>query len=380
MNNNLGWSVLVVVILAVAAYLVWGPTRDESPMEGTIRIGFIGSLTGEAASYGEPQRDALKLAVDDINSSGGIGGRTVEIIYEDGECSGEGGANAAQKLVNVDKVEVILGGSCSSETLAALPIVEKAGVVIVTGSATSPDLVNKSKFFFRVYPNDSAQGTVLANAAYAKGWKNVAVIQEQTNYPLGIYKAFAAAFEPLGGKITKEEFPTGTSDFRSALNKLKAGKPDALFVIVQTVASADRIFKQVKELGWKPALIVNDVVISDTVTVSDNEDFLEGTLGADFVLDKENEKLQKLENAFQIAYGTDIRYPNYTSAVYDSLYIIRDAIIAVGYDGEEIAKWARVSIKDWHGASGSITVGSDGERAAGHSLEVIKNGKAGVVQ
>src|SRR3989344_2301048 len=189
MNNNLGWSVLVVVILAVAAYLVWGPTRDESPMEGTIRIGFIGSLTGEAASYGEPQRDALKLAVDDINSSGGIGGRTVEIIYEDGECSGEGGANAAQKLVNVDKVEVILGGSCSSETLAALPIVEKAGVVIVTGSATSPDLVNKSKFFFRVYPNDSAQGTVLANAAYAKGWKNVAVIQEQTDYPLGIYKA-----------------------------------------------------------------------------------------------------------------------------------------------------------------------------------------------
>lgn len=365
------WLVVIVVVVWGGYTLFKGAPEAEG---GVIKIGFMGALTGDGAAYGEPQLGVIKIGEEEINSAGGINGRKIEIIYEDGKCNGKDGANAVQKLVNVDKVKVILGGSCSSETLAGIPIVEEAKVVIVTGSATSPDLINKSKFFFRVYPNDSTQGRVLAEASTKRGWKKVAVIQEQTDYALGVVKAFTTTYEKAGGKIAKEEFATAVTDVRSQLTKLKGENFDALLISVQTPATGDRVLKQLSDLKWKPNMMINDVLINPE-TVERNKTILEGALAADFVLDETNEKLKKITEAYKARYDKDIAYPNYTSAVYDSLFVIKDAIMAVGYDGEKIAEWARTSIKDWPGASGLITVGEDGERSAGHQLKVIKNGK-----
>ncbi len=378
MKSGLTWIVLAIVVIGGAWWLLSSGSGTTST--GPIKIGFIGALTGDAASYGEPQRDALKMAVGDINKSGGISGRQVEIVYEDGKCTGEGGADAAQKLVNVDKVQLILGGSCSSETLAAIPIAEAGKVAIMTGSATTPALINKSPYFSRDYPNDSSQGTVVADAAYTtKGWHKIAVLQESTDYALGIDQAFTARYQALGGTVTTEQFPTSTNDFRSVLSKLKADKPDALFVDVQTAASADRIFDQMQALGWKPHLMVNDVLIGDAPTLASYKAFLEGAIGGNFVL-SDNPKLQTLTAEYKATYGTDIRYPTYTSAVYDSLYIAKDAITAIGYNGEKIAAWLRSgAVKDWQGASGTITIGSDGERESGDSVEAVKNGVAVVL-
>lgn len=371
---------LVVLVLIVGGFILYGSKGGEDKTsKEPIKIGFIGSLTGDAAEYGEPQRNALMLAVEDINKSGGVNGAPVELIYEDGKCNGKDGASAAQKLINVDKVKVILGGSCSSETLAAVPVAEAAKVLLFTGSATSPDLINKSRFFARDYPNDLTQGRVLAEAASARGWKKVGGIQEQTDYASGIIKAFATRFGELGGSIVKEEFATDTNDFRSPLTKLKAAKLDALLISTQTTSSGERILTQMQELKWKPALMVNDVIGTNTETVQKNKAILEGALLADFLLDPNNQKLAALTTAYKERYGKDVGYPNYTSAVYDSLYIVRDGIVAVGYDGEKLAEWVR-TVKDWLGGSGSVTIGVDGERASGHVLKVITDGKVEAVK
>lgn len=373
---------LVVLVLVVGGFILYGSKKDggeEAAPKEPIKIGFIGSLTGDAAEYGEPQRNALQLAVEDINKTGGIVGSPVAIIYEDGKCNGKDGASAAQKLINVDKVKVILGGSCSSETLAAVPIAEAAKVFIFTGSASSPDLIGKSKFFARDYPNDLTQGKVLAEAANAKGWKKVAVIQEQTDYASGIVKAFTTKFVELGGGVMKEEFTTDTNDFRSPLTKLKASNSDALLISTQTTSSGERILVQMQELKWKPALMVNDVIGTNKETVEKNKTILEEALLADFLLDPSNSKLSSLDAAYKERYGKEMGYPNYTSAVYDSLYIIRDGIAAVGLDGEKLADWVR-TVKDWQGASGSITISVNGERDSGHVLKVIKDGKVEAVK
>ncbi len=369
---------LVVLVLIVGGLVLWGKDGEKASKE-PIKIGFIGALTGDAAEYGEPQRNALILAVEDINKNGGVAGTPIEVIYEDGKCNGKDGASAASKLTNIDKVAVILGGSCSSETLAAVPIAEAAKVFVFTGSATSPDLIGKSPFFARDYPNDLTQGRVLAEAANAKGWKKIAVINEQTDYAAGIVKAFSARFEELGGSVVKEEFATETNDFRSPLTKLKSSKADAFLISTQTTSSGERILAQMQELKWRPTLMVNDVIGTNKETVTKHKTVLEGALLADFLLDMENPKLTSLMSAYQERYGKEIGYPNYTSAVYDSLYLMRDGIAAVGYDGEKLAQWAR-TIKDWQGASGSITIGADGERASGHVLKVIKDGNVEVVK
>ena len=376
MNNTLGWGVLVVVVLAIAGYLVWGPSTGNQLAEGPVKIGVILPLTGDAAVYGEPAKNILQLAADEINAAGGIDGNSIELIFEDAKCGGPGGANAAQKLVNVDGVKVIIGGFCSSESLAAVPIAEAAKVAMLSPGSSSPMLTNVSAFFARNYPSDSTQGSVLANIAYTdKGWKKVAFIQEQTDYALGVFTAFSDTFTGLGGTVTNEQFPTENTDFRSIVSKVKGTNPDAVFLSTQTPAVTARILVQMKQLGWKPNLLVADVVPGDPKTVSENAEMLEGTLAAEFGVDLSNSKFAAMIAAYKAKHGDEPPYQGYAQTEYDSVYIVSAAISAVGYDGEKIAKWLRSEVKGWEGAAGLVTIGENGDPITGHRPEVIMDGK-----
>src|SRR3989344_519500 len=374
-GSALMW-VIVALVVVVGGFSILGgkggaPSTETSP----IKIGVIGPLTGDAAIYGEPFRNTVQLAIDEINATGGIGGRQVEAIYEDGQCNGKEGANAAQKLVNVDKVQAIIGGVCSGETLTVVPIAEKGRVVVVSPSASSPALTGISPYFFRPYPSDASQGNVLANIAYTdKGWKKVAVIQEQVDYAVGLYKVLNQVFSGLGGKTVKEEFSSNVTDFRSVLTKLKAEKPDALFVLTQTAASTQRILKQMEELNWKPQIILDEASAGDKETLTTYKSQLEGALTSEFIPDLSNAKLQKLMSDYKAKYGTELPYLGYMAPAYDIVYILKNGIASVGYNGEKLATWSR-TIKDWQGASGSVTISSDGDRGGGDSSEVVHDGK-----
>ena len=143
---------LLVPLFALGILLSACSPSDDGT--GPIKIGFIGPLTGEASPYGVDTLNGAKLAVDEINEAGGVNGRMIEIIAEDGRCTGTDAASAAQKLVNVDKVVAIVGGQCSGETLAAAPIAESAKVVMISPVSSSPDVTAAGDFIFRDYPSD----------------------------------------------------------------------------------------------------------------------------------------------------------------------------------------------------------------------------------
>ena len=380
MNKTLKIIIGLVIILLI----IWGisslvgnrvPAVTET---GPIKVGFMGALTGDAAVYGEPMQKVVAMAVGEINAGGGINGRQIEVVYEDDKCDAKAGVSAAQKLVNVDKVQVIIGSICSGPSLAAIPIVESAKVLLFSPTASSPDLTGKSLFFARDYPSDSSQGKVLANAAFdVKKYQKVALIQEQTDYASGIAKVFEATFQELGGTVVKEGFSSEMTDLRSQLAKLKDAKPDVLFVDTQAGPAASRILKQVRELKWNIPLIANDTVSGDKDVLAANGDFLEGALAAEFNVSG-NDRFQTLISNYKTKYGEDMPYQQYGQTEYDSVYLLKDAIVAVGYNGEKIANWLR-SVKDWPGASGLVTIDSDGDRVGGHVLKVIKDGKVELV-
>ncbi len=376
MKKTILW-VVAAVLVVWGAWTLWG---NQGASGDTYKIGFIAPLSGDAAVYGEPGRNIVQLAVEEINAAGGVNGKRLEMVYEDGKCNGKDSASAAQKLVNVDKVQIIIGGFCSSESLASIPVAESAKVVLFSPGSSSPDLTGKSPYFFRDYPSDASQGKVLAEVAYnQKNWRKVAFIQEQLDYPLGIYKAFSSTFQGLGGTVTKEEFPSATTDFRSILAKIKSQKPDAIFVDTQTPAGSDRILKQMSELGLKFPILISDATAGDAKTVADNAKILEGALAAEFGVDSSSAKFQHLNDAYKQKYGVDAPYQSYAQTEYDSVYIVRDGIAAVGYNGEKFAAWSR-TIKDWPGASGLITIGPDGDRVGGHTAKVIHNGKVEILK
>src|SRR3989344_1606763 len=374
MNKIVG-IVVVIAVLVGLLWLVQGSASTPAATEGPIQLGVIAPLTGDGAIYGEPMKNVLELAVEEINAAGGVKGMNVELIIEDGKCDGTGGASAAQKLVNVDQVQAVIGGFCSGETIPSVPIAAQGKVVLFSPSASSPALTGIDPYFFRNYPSDSKQGEVLADVANKEVYKNIAFIQEQTDYATGLYNSFKTSFEALGGKTTNESFPTANTDFRSTITKVKSQKPDAVFLSTQTPQAAERILKQMSELGYKPQLFVSDVTMGEPELLMKNKALLEGAIGAEFVPDQSNAKLAALMTKYKEKYGKDMPYIGYMSTTYDAAYAIVDGIKAVGYSGEKLAAWSR-TIANWEGASGSTTIGPDGDRVSGHKAEIVKDGKA----
>ncbi len=379
-NFKIAIVVLLIAFVGILGYqwVVYSKilnSIDQEDPSSPIKIGFIAPLTGDAAVYGVPMKNIVSMAVQEINASGGIKGRMMSVIYEDDRCNAKEAANATEKLIAIDKVHLIIGSACSGATQAAVPIAAANQVAILSPAASSPDLTGISPYFFRDYPSDATQGQVLADLAYnKKQWRKVAFMQEQLPYPQGIYTAFTADFQQMGGTVVKEEFPTGQDDFKDQLGKLESQTPDAFFVDTQTPAAAQRIVTQLSDINWHPPLILSDVTAGDADTLTRNATALEGALAAEFNVDTSNPKFMHLSDAYKSDYGVDLPFPSYAQAEYDAVYLLKDGITAVGNDGEKIAAWSR-SVKNWDGASGKITIDADGDREGGHVPKMIKDGK-----
>ncbi|MBI1934526.1 ABC transporter substrate-binding protein, partial [Candidatus Peregrinibacteria bacterium] len=152
----------------------------------TIKIGFIGPLTGDAAALGKDILNGTQIAVEEVNANGGINGKQVQIITEDGRCSGSDATNAAQKLINIDHVVAIVGGSCSSETLAAAAVAESAKTIVMSPSASSPDITQAGEYIFRVYPSDAYKTTAIVKLFQERKYKKIALITENNDYAVAI--------------------------------------------------------------------------------------------------------------------------------------------------------------------------------------------------
>jgi branched-chain amino acid transport system substrate-binding protein len=367
------WAWVVAGIVVVVGVVWWGASRNNANAD-TITIGSMFPLTGDAAVYGEPSQKSVQLAVDAVNAQGGINGKQLKVVFQDSQCTGQGGTNAAQELINIEKVQVIIGGFCSGETIPAVPVAAAQKVLVFSPGASSPKLTGISPYFFRDDPSDAAQAGVYAKiAANNKHWKTVGVIEEQTDYATALNDTFNKDFAALGGKTVSQAFPTNTTDFRSVITTLKAQKPDAVFIDIQTPAALSRILDQMKQLGWNPPLIVNDVISGDPATLTQFASQLEGAVTAEFLPNASDTKYMAFIDAYKNKYGSVPPYQNYMSAMYDSVLLLAEGIKQVGYNGQALAAWSR-TITNWDGASGSITIGADGDRVSGHVPLLIHNG------
>src|SRR3989338_266462 len=214
MKKGLIAFLAVLVLILSACQQAVQPTGQEQTVnvdrqptgQASYKIGVMLPLTGDGAAYGLPIQKALKIAFDEINAKGGVNGAKLDPIYEDSKCNPKDGNAAAQKLINVDKVKVIIGGACSGETLGASPLTESNKVILISPSATSPDVTNAGDFVFRVAPSDAYAGTVAAEYAYNElNARKAAIIAETTDYTQGLARVFREQFTKLGGELVADE-------------------------------------------------------------------------------------------------------------------------------------------------------------------------------
>jgi branched-chain amino acid transport system substrate-binding protein len=364
------WLVWVVVVVIVA---IVGLSIFKKPNEtGPIKLGFISALSGEAAAYGEVEKNATEMAVSEINNNGGVNGRKIEVIYEDGKCNGKDALNAINKLVSVDGVKVVLGGSCSSETMAIIPVIKENKVLLFSAVSSNPTLTGASKYFFRNFPSDFANGTV-DGGVMAKLYKKVALVSENADYTMGVRKVVQDVLKEKGVSIVFDEvYSSGSKDFRTLMSKIKGSGAEAVYFNPAPSATTPSILiKQAKEMGLNIPIhanptfmaadaignggkLMNGVISSDNSTLSDK-----GMV----VLDKYKKEYGK--DPFNYILGSN----------YDRAYIIADAIKAVGYDPDKISEYL-TNLKEYDGAIGKYSFDKNGDMVGiGFMAVTIKDGK-----
>jgi len=342
-----------------------------------IKIGAISSLTGNASTYGDPAGKAIALAAEQINNNGGILGRQVKIILEDGMCDAKTTADAVNKLVNVDKVKVILGGHCSTESLTIAPVANANKVIQLASITSSDDYTNAGDFSFRNWPSSNYYVSKLGDIAYQKGARNIAILYEQKDFPVSTMVAFKNRFTQLGGRVASEQsFLTTETDFRNYLTKIKNENGiDSIFFAVQGDSNASLYFKTLKELGMldKYLLFTNNDPVTKKI-YDDTQGLNKNVFTTDAYADSAQPKTNAFLEAYKAKYG---EYPTSSTfqaaSSYDGLFVIRDAIEHCQDVNTECIRDYLYGLKDWQGAGGSLSIDENGDAMTTIGLHYFDN-------
>jgi branched-chain amino acid transport system substrate-binding protein len=246
----------------------------EIPTGEPIHFVFWGVLSGADSTLGEDSKRGVEIAIDD--NGGKVLGHDIELTTEDGLCTPEGGATAAQKIAADTTIAGLIGPNCTDEVLGGIKTLTDAGMTTVSSSATRagltvPDRGPELAGFLRTAHSDYFQGRMVAEYLYnEKGAKTLATVHDGSGYAEALAKVARDHFVELGGTIIPDgdqAIAKTDTDMSGVLTPIAAGKPDALFFPV-FIAGAGYLTDQAKDT---PGL-------EDTILMS-----ADGTFSPDYI-------------------------------------------------------------------------------------------------
>ena len=309
-----------------------------SSKSSTIKLGSIGPLSGQYAVYGGDCKNGIELAVNEINAAGGINGKQIELIAEDDEGAAEKSVSAYKKLVTQNGVKLIIGSLTSGCAIAISPLAQAQKIVQIDPAATAPALTEAGNFVFRACYDDPFQGTVGGKfAAETLGVKNAAILYDISNdYSVGLMENFKSEFEANGGSIVSlETYSTGDKDFNAQLTKIKNANPDVVYLpdYYSTVAL---IVKQLRAQGINTPIVGADGW--DGLTENAGDEVLNGFYSNHYAADSTEEKVQNFVKNYKEKYS--LTPTSFAALGYDSVYMLRDAILKAGSADSEAVRAA----------------------------------------
>ncbi|MBI4129184.1 ABC transporter substrate-binding protein [Candidatus Peregrinibacteria bacterium] len=335
-----------------------------------IKIGFIGPLTGDAAAMGKDMLNGVQLAIDEVNAKGGVNGRKVSLIAEDARCTGgSDAASAAQKLVNVDKVVAIVGGLCSSETLAAAPIAEAAKIVLLSPGSSNPSISQAGDFVFRNYPSDALKAIAMAKYVKQQRYKKIAIISENTDYCTGLRDALV---NEVGANlfVFNESVEPGTKDFRSLLTRLQNMEFDVFITNANSDGIIAVMLEQFRGQGFTQPILGADTADSQVVV-----DTGKSAEGMQFINVPTAGEGTPFEETLTNTVGKPQSSIAWAAYAYDAANILFEAIGNVGTDGSAIRDYL-YKLPEYKGVVGTIHFDNNGDPVGiPYVVKEIKGGK-----
>ncbi|MFN8370229.1 MAG: ABC transporter substrate-binding protein [Bacteriovoracaceae bacterium] len=344
-----------------------------------IVLGAAQAMSGSTATFGIETVYGMKMALEKINQKGLLGGRKIKLIVEDTKGEPVDTANAVRKLINIDKVSVIMGEVASSNTLAAAPIAQESKVPLISSASTNEKVTMAGDFISRICFTDDFQGVVLAKFAAEGLKKKVAatIVDNSSDYAKGLDKVFRKKFIELGGTIVKDNdftYQQKDSDFRTLLKKVKRANPDVIFV-PGYYTEVGLILRQAREMGITAPFLGGDGWESPKLfEIAGDKGIQGGYITSHYAADDQDPKVIEFVKEYKKMYG---EAPGTMAALgYDVLMVVADAITRAGKSDPVAIKNAINATKGFAGVTGLITLNKD--RNAIKSAVVLETVKGGV--
>jgi branched-chain amino acid transport system substrate-binding protein len=363
---------------AIAAALL--ALSGAAAAQETVKIGVVQPLTGPVAYDGTIYVNTVKMLVDEMNAKGGVLGKKIEVIVEDGACNPAQSVNAAEKLVTRDKVVGMLGAFCSTSTAAMMEVARKHKIPHVTGVSSAAHLTEQNNpYFFRALATTAMLGDAFGGElpAAVKG-KRFAFLVIADDWGRTMVSAYPKSIQKAGGTIVGTEyFQPSELQFLSHITKIKSSNPDAIILAANT-QHAVALTKQIRELG------INVPLIAEGSWTSDSYLKLAGSAsdGVYGLVEYVHTIKSPINEAFTQSFKAKLKEnpSKFAGAAHNAINIMVDAIKRAGSTDPEKIRVA-LTQTNYTGVVGNIRFTDKGQ-AYGQDvyLALVKNGVPEVVK
>ena len=391
-------TLLVLVILAGDVQAL-GPGCEDAigcvviGPDDPVTIGYMLATSGAVAFLGEDSLGGIELAL--LARESKLLGREIELLGEDSLCTPEGGQTAAENLVSDGQVLAIIGTSCSSAAVAALPIISRAGYVMISPSNTTPGLTEADREvggvwqpgYFRTSQNDLLLGDVTARFAYGElGARSLATIHDGSVYAESLQRVMASVFVDMGGELLYEgSINVGDSDMTAILTEVAAAGPDVLYFPIfepegNFIAAQANLIAGLEDL----TLMSAGGLMVASFPVNSGEGAIGMLLSGPAVAGPEYAELLAL---WRDEYG-DSPPGSYHAHAFDATNILLDAIESVAREtedgeilvGRDALRSAIAATTNFRGITGTLSCSTTGDCATGEAIGVFEIGEAEVYE
>ncbi|MEM4852210.1 MAG: ABC transporter substrate-binding protein [Thermofilum sp.] len=385
-----GWIAALIAALflgyMLGALLQAAPPRQS---EGTVEVplGALLPLTGDLASFGKRERQALELAVRDVNDFASRVGSPYRfrLIVEDTRGDPEVARSKIQVLF-AQGVRAVVGPLSSSEVSAVKQFADSNEIVVVSQGSTSVALAIPGDYVFRLVPTDKFQGRVLAELIWHLGYRKAAVIYRNDAWGQGLFSSFKQNFESLGGRAEGVAYDPRAQDLSAEVARLADitsgfGSPTAVIMIsfeddgvnIIRLMSRNPVFSGVVLFG------TDGSALSSKFIEEVGEEILKfgGNPSTNYV-PASNQLQQNFIRVYRSLYGEN---PDvYSMNAYDAVWLIALSVILTGsYDGEIIARTLPLVAQHYYGVTGYIPLDENGDRAYGdYGIFEVRRGPEGL--
>jgi len=321
-----------------------------------IKVGAFLSLTGATSAYGVSAANAIKLAADEVNRSGGIEGKQIELEIEDDQSNTQQVPDVVNHLIKEHKVHALIAEPVSTRAMLAAPIAQQNQIVMISSASVKPELTMQGDYIFRACFISSTEGDAIAKFAvdHLKAKRAAIILDDKNDYAVVLAGFFADSLKKRGGQIVSEQkYEANAADLSTQMNAIKTAAPDIVFA-PGFYTTAPVVAREVKKAGIKATLIGSDGWDSPNLLAAGSEPF-EGVYFANhFWAGNDDPLVQKFVADYRAKYGVE---PDAGSATaYDAARMLFDAFRRAKSTDSTAVRNALAQTKDFPGVTGKITL------------------------